>query len=166
MALLDEGALDVVIGRVPGATTGYEFRPLSEEPISLVCATDHPLAKLRTLTFNRLLQFPWVLQPEGSTMRDAILQEFQEHHAPLPSGLLETSSTMITVHLISRTQMIAALPQSIALGFQKYEMLSIVRYHVRPRLASYGSIVRADRPISVQAAHFLRLLHEGGSAAW
>lgn len=166
MALLDEGTLDVVIGRVPGATSGYEFRPLSEEPISLVCAPDHPLAKLRPLTFNRLLKFPWVIQPEGSPMRDAILQEFQEHHAPLPSGLLKTSSTMITVHLISRTQMIAALPRSIALGFQKHGMLSVLRYLVRPRLASYGSIIRADRPISVQASHFLRLLHEGRSYAW
>lgn len=163
MTLLDEGTLDVVIGRVPGATNGYKFRPLSEEPISLVCAPNHSLAKLRTLTFNRLTKFPWVLQPEGSPMRDAILKEFQEHHAPLPSGLLETSSTMITIDLISRTQMIAALPQSIALGFQKHEILSILRYNVRARLASYGSIIRADRPISVQTAHFLGLLYEGGS---
>ncbi|KQW64923.1 LysR family transcriptional regulator [Variovorax sp. Root411] len=166
MEQLDEGGLDVVIGRIPGAASGYHFLPLSEEPISLVCAPGHPLAKARSLRFERLLQYPWVLQPEGTPMHDAIIQEFQAHHTSLPPGLLETSSTLITVHLVSRTEMIAALPQSVAKGFQKHRMLDLLRYELRNRLASYGSITRADRPVSIQAEHFLRLLHEGGSDAW
>lgn len=166
MALLDEGRLDVVIGRVPGAAADYRFKPLSEEPIALVCAPGHPLEKSRKLTFERLRQFPWVLQPEGTPMREVVLQEFQVHHAPLPSGLLETSSTLITVHLVSRTHMIAALPRSVAKGFQKHRMLAVLPYALRHSLASYGSVVRADRPLSSQAQHFLHLLHEGGSDAW
>ena len=99
-------------------------------------------------------------------MRQVVVQEFEEHHAPLTGGVLETSSTMITVHLVARSHMIAALPQSVAKGFQKHRMLSVVRYPMRSRLAAYGSILRADRPRSAQAAHFLRLLHEGGPAPW
>ncbi len=166
MTLLDEGRLDVVIGRVPGAATDYQFRPLSEEPIALVCAPGHPLEKSRKLSFERLQQFPWVLQPEATPMREVVLQEFQAHHAQLPNGLLETSSTLITVHLVSRTQMIAALPRSVAKGFQKHRMLAILPYRLRHSLASYGSVVRADRPLSNQGQEFLRLLHEGGSDAW
>ena len=166
MEQLDEGTLDTVIGRVPGAAGEYLFEPLSEEAISVVCAPDHPLARLRAPAFNRLTDYPWVLQPAGNPMHDVIMQEFMEHHTPLPSGPLETSSTMITVHLVARSRMIAALPQSVAKGFHKHRMLGLVRYPVRNRLASYGSIVRADRPSSPQAEHFLRLLHEGGPVTW
>lgn len=166
MEQLDEGSLDVVIGRVPGSTGAYRFTPLSEEAISVVCAPDHPLARVRQPSFERLTQYPWVLQPQGSPMRDVIVEEFMEHHRPLPTGLLETSSTLITVHLVSRTNMIAALPQSVAKGFRRHKMLGLLNYTMGHRLASYGSIVRDDRPLSRQADHFLRLLHEGGSDAW
>lgn len=166
MEQLDEGSLDIVIGRVPGSTGAYRFAPLSEEAILVVCAPDHPLARVRQPPFERLTQYPWVLQPQGSPMRDVIVQEFTEHHSPLPAGLLETSSTLITVHLVSRTNMVAALPHSVAKGFRKHKMLGLVNYTMRHRLASYGSIVRDDRPLSPQAEHFMRLLHEGGSDAW
>ena len=166
MEQLDDGKLDVVIGRVPGSPMGYQFEPLSEESLAVVCAPAHPLAGLREPAFSHLTAYPWVLQPPGNPMRDVVVQEFEEHHAPLPGGVLETSSTMITVHLVARSHMIAALPQSVAKGFQKHRMLSVVRYPMRSRLAAYGSIVRADRPRSPQAAHFLRLLHEGGPAPW
>jgi len=73
--------------------------------------------------------------------------------------LLETSSTMITVLLVNRTKMIAALPQSVANGFCKHKMLGLVNYTIGYQIASYGSIVRVDRPLSPQAEHLLRMLH-------
>lgn len=166
MGQLDEGSLDIVIGRVPGSTGAYRFAPLSEEAISVVCAPNHPLARIRQPQFDRLTQYPWVLQPQGNPMRDVVMQEFTEHHSPLPAGLLETSSTLITVHLVNRTKMIAVLPQSVAKGFQKHKMLGLVNYTMGHHLASYGSIVRVDRPLSAQAKNFMRLLHEEGSDAW
>lgn len=164
MELLDAGELDVVIGRVPGAVGDYLFQPLSEEAISVVCSTSHALAAARSPSFERLREYPWVLQPPGSPLRDVIAQEFAEHHAPLPTGLLETSSTLITVHLVSRTRMISVLPQSVAREFQRHKMLSVVKYRPQNRLASYGSIVRSDRPASPQTENFLKLLHDESKA--
>ena len=92
-------------------------------------------------------------------MREAIQNEFLIHHSALPKGLLETSSTMITVHLVGKTRMIAGLPQSVAWGFQKHRMLNVLSYQLHQNLASYGSVVRADRPQSIQTEHFLNLLH-------
>lgn len=166
MGRLDEGELDAVIGRVPPGGGAYIFRPLAEEDIAVVCAPGHPLAKVRNPSFEQISQFPWVFQQEGSPMREVVAQEFREHHAALPRGLLETSSTLITVHLISRTQMISALPQSVAKGFSKKGMLGIVKYRMRNRLASYGSVTRSDRPMSEQAAHFLQLVHKTPRADW
>ena len=36
---------------------------------------------------------------------------------------------------------------------------SIVRYRIRQKLETYGSIVRRDRPLSTPAEQFLELLH-------
>ena len=166
MAQLDDGALDIVVGRAPTDGRDHVFRPLSEEPISIVAAHGHPLARVRHLGFERLRDYPWVLQPEGTPIREAVLQTFQRHDAALPTGLIETSSAMITVHLVSRTKMIAALPESVARGFQKHRMLARLAFPVAARLASYGSITRIDRPLSPQADHFLQLLHEGGTGEW
>ena len=157
--MLDEGRLDVVIGRVPGVAEPYQFRPLAEEPISLICSPSHPLGKSKKLDFQRLSECSWVLPPEGTPMREAIQNEFLIHHSALPKGLLETSSTMITVHLVGKTRMIAGLPQSVAWGFQKHRMLNVLSYQLHQNLASYGSVVRADRPQSIQTEHFLNLLH-------
>lgn len=164
MELLDAGELDVVIGRIPGAQGNYRFQPLSEEAISVVCASTHPLATARAPSFERLLDHPWVLQPSGSPLRDVIDHEFAAHHAPLPPGLLETSSTLITVHLVSRTRMLAVLPQSVAREFKRHKLLGIVKYQPQNKLASYGSVVRRDRPTSPQSENFLRLLHEERTA--
>lgn len=160
MQLLDAGELDVIIGRVPSASGEYQFRPLSEEEISVVCAIDHVLAKEPSPSFARLCEFPWILQPSGNPLRDVVEQEFAQYHAPMPTGLLETSSTLITTHLVSRTQMISVLPQSVSREFEQHNMLSVVDYLPQNKLASYGSVLRSDRPTSIQTENFLGYLHE------
>ncbi len=95
MEQLDEGKLDTVIGRVPGTSGDYRFEPLSEEAVAVVCAPDHPLARLRAPDFKRLTEYPWVLQPAGNPMYDVIVQEFLEHHTPLGSLGLSTPPCQI-----------------------------------------------------------------------
>lgn len=166
MELLDDGNLDVVIGRVPAAGGEYRFQALADEAPAVICARAHPLRKLRGIAFAQLRECSWVLQPAGNPLRDVVTDEFEAHHAALPHGLLETSSTMITIHLVTRTRMLAVLPESVASGFERHRLLGTLRYRMRGRLSSYGSIVRADRPLSAPALHFLELLHTGARMAW
>jgi DNA-binding transcriptional LysR family regulator len=157
---LREGALDVVIGRMLGpATQNHMFRPLGEEPLSVVVATDHPLAERSSVTFDDMLQYPWILQPHGSPMREVLEQEFRDHHTSFHRGLIETSSILTTTNLIFKTQMIAVIPESSASRYQTHGLLKILPYTIAHKLAAYGSIVRSDRPVSAAAARFLELLH-------
>jgi DNA-binding transcriptional LysR family regulator len=169
MAQLREGVLDVVIGRLlgsPGAPLHgeYLFRPLADEALSVIAARDHPLAKRRSVSFDAMLTYPWILQPPGSPMRDVIEQEFRGHDAPLPRGLIETSSILTTTNLVARSQMIAVIPRSVASRYETHGLLRILRYDIRNRLSSYGSIVRRDRPTGAATFRFLQLLHidQGG----
>lgn len=155
-----EGALDLVIGRMLGPVRdNLLFRPIGEEPLSIVVATDHPLVGRKRVLFEDMLQFPWILQPHGSPMREVLDQEFRDHHAGFHSGLIETSSILTTTNLIFKTQMIAVIPESSASRYQAHGLLKILPYTISHRLAAYGSIVRSDRPVGKAAARFLELLH-------
>jgi len=163
MELLREGALDLVIGRMPGRSGGdCTFRPIGDEALAVVVAQDHPLVRRKTVRFADMQCFPWILQPAGSPMRDVIEQEFTAQHTPLPAGLVETASILTTTNLIARTEMIAVIPASIAGRYEQHGLLRILPYAMRHRLAAYGSIVRRDRPASAALQHFLELLHTPG----
>ena len=157
---LDEGSLDLVIGRVPAqAGDDYVFRALAEEALSVIVAVDHPLAGKRSVDFAALQAYPWILQPDGSPMRDVIEQEFRSAHTPLPRGLVETASILTTTNLIARSEMVAVIPQSVAARYEKHGLLRILPFRLRAELASYGTILRRDRPAGLAAARFLEILH-------
>ena len=166
MQQLDDGDLDMVVGPLPADSALYRFRRLSHEPVSIVCATDHPLAGQRSVPFQNISHHPWVLQPDGTPLRELISQEFASHHVAFPSGSLVTSSTLITVHIVARTQTVAVLPTSVAQAFTEHGMLGILDYKMRHKLANYGSVVRVDRPIAPQTAHFIKLLHQQRRMEW
>ncbi|KAF1020530.1 MAG: HTH-type transcriptional regulator GbpR [Paracidovorax wautersii] len=161
---LDEGLLDLVIGRLPRrAEAGYVYRPLANESLSVIAATDHPLAGRRQLQFADLQAYPWILQSAGSPMRQVIEQEFLRRNTPLPRGLIETASILTTTNLIARTQMIAVIPQSVASLYERHGLLCTLAYRIRQQLAAYGSITRRDRPLHATARQFLALLHDEAS---
>lgn len=160
MEQMREGALDVMIGRLlDPIQQNHHFRPIGEEPLSVVVATNHPLAGKARVSFDQMLEFPWILQPHASPMREVLEQEFRNHQSSFRRGLIETSSILTTTHLIFKTQMIAVIPESIASRYQTHGLLKILPYTIKHKLATFGSIVRSDRPVSTAAARFLDLLH-------
>lgn len=162
---LRDGSIDVFIGRLPDPTSPHNqdclFKPIGEEALSVVAACDHPLTTDNTgaLSFEALLDYPWVLQSPGSPMRDVIVREFQSHHSALPLGLIETSSMLTTTNLIARSQMIAVIPSSIAMRYEKHGLLRILPYPIQHALTAWGSLVMRSRPLSEVTKYFLELLH-------
>lgn len=163
--LLRRGTLDIVIGRMPMVTDLAQqdclFQPIGDETISAVVCRDHPLlqqAKKKDLRFEELLTYLWILQPHGSPSRDMIELEFQAHHAALPRGLIETTSILIATNLILSENMIAVIPESIAINYQRYGMLSILPYSFKHSLTAWGTLVYRDRPISRVTQDFIELL--------
>ncbi|MGH6627243.1 MAG: LysR substrate-binding domain-containing protein [Burkholderiaceae bacterium] len=138
------------------------FTPVAEEGLSLVAATDHPLAERQSVPFKAPLAYPWILQPRGSPMREVMEQEFRSPQAPLPQGLIETASILTTTNLIAQTQMIAVIPHTIASRYEMHGLLRSLPYALRHRLEAFGSIGH-DRPASSPAARPLALLHEAAS---
>lgn len=158
--LLREGVLDVAIGRVRGDQwADYVFTPLENEELAIVVGVHHPLAKKKSVAFASLLDYPWILQPTGSPMREVLEQEFRMQQAPLPRGLIETASILTTTNLIAETEMIGVVPQSIADTYDEHGLLKVLPCHIQHKMESFGSITRKDRPQSEATRFFLSVLH-------
>lgn len=165
-AALHRGDLDLVIGRVPASLLDdLEFTPLAEEMLSIVAAPDHPLAGKARVGFAQLLQHPWILQPQGSPMREVLDQEFRSHRARVPRGLVETSSILTTMNLLVQSDMVAVVPAEVALRYEQHGLLARIRYEIRNRLNVYGAITARGRPPGPMAARLMRLLTQGAGAA-
>lgn len=159
MPQLSEGVLEVVIGRDTGAGSECTFCPVDDEALAVVSGCDHPLAQARGIEFPALTDYPWILQPAGSPARDVVEREFHEHHRAMPRGLIETGSILTTMSLVSRSQMLGAIPATVAQRNAEHGLVATLDYTFRQKLPSYGTIVRRDRPLSAAARHFLQMFH-------
>ena len=159
--LLREGVLDVAIGRIRGEQwTDYVFTPLENEELAIVVGMRHPLGTQPSVAFASLLDYPWILQPVGSPMREVLEQEFRMQQAPLPRGLIETASILTTTNLIAETDMIGVVPQSIADTYARHGLLRVLPCHIQHKMESFGSITCKDRPLSEATRFFLSALHQ------
>jgi DNA-binding transcriptional LysR family regulator len=158
LEMLREGVLDVAVGRIRGAQwADYEFTPLENEALAIVVGVHHPLARQKSVPFDRLLGYPWILQPTGSPMREVL--EFRMQQVPLPRGLIETASILTTTNLIAETDMIGVVPLSIADTYARHGLLRVLPCPIRHKMESFGSITRRDRPLSKATQFFLAALH-------
>jgi DNA-binding transcriptional LysR family regulator len=160
--LLREGVLDVVIGRIRDAhrTEDYTFTALENEVLAVVVGVHHPLGERKTVKFSALLDYPWILQPTDSPMREVLEHEFRMLQAPSPKGIIETASILTTTHLIAETDMIGVLPKSIADTYAKHGLLKILPCLIQHKMEEFGSVTRKDRPLSEAAEYFLGALHQ------
>lgn len=159
--LLREGVLDVAIGRIRGEQwADYVFTPLENEELAIVVGMQHPLGTQPSVAFASLLDYPWILQPVGSPMREVLEQEFRMQQAPVPRGLIETASILTTTNLIAETDMIGVVPQSIADTYARHGLLRVLPCHIQHKMESFGSITRKDRPLSEATRFFLSALHQ------
>ncbi len=165
LELLREGTLDVAIGRIRDEhRQDYTFTPLENEALAIVVGVHHPLCGQKSVTFESLLGYPWILQPTGSPMREVLDQEFRMLQVPPPRGLIETASILTTTDLIDKTDMIAVMPQSIAGSYAVHGLLKVLPCHIQHNMESFGSITRKDRPFTEAATFFLSAIHNADGA--
>nr|WP_221195676.1 pca operon transcription factor PcaQ [Halomonas organivorans] len=92
------GELDLVVGRMTEAREirDLAFEHLYYEPLLLVVGRGHPLAGVDPLVPARLVEFPWVVPPPRTTLRQQVDSFCVRHSLTLPGRLLETLSLPIS----------------------------------------------------------------------
>ena len=161
---LDAGRLDVALGRAAARDAtrlgDYDFTPLGDEALTIVCGAAHPLTARARLRFADLLGYPWIVQPPGSPMRAVIEREFARHHQRLPAGGVQTASVLTTLSLIGRSELIAVLPAVQAEDFGRHGMLACLPYRLHDELPAFGALTVRERPPNAVTRQLLQLLQQ------
>ena len=113
---LMESRLDFVLARIPPGVDGDDlaYRECEAEACCLLVRKGHPLAAMAEVTPADLVGRDWVLQPSGSLLRRKLDAMMHRHGLPLPDRILDTSSELITLATVSRTDAIAAVAMAVA----------------------------------------------------
>jgi len=111
-----QGRVDLVVGRLPApnALNGFEEKELLEEPVMLMTGQHHPLAKRKKLKWADLKDYPWVLPPTGSLMRDPLERVLEQHGVPLANNYIETLSTHLARAYLHISNAIGVMAGAVA----------------------------------------------------
>ena len=166
-----EGQLDFVIGRVPGHLdfAAFDIRPVQPEVVSLLVRAGHPLARESGLPLAALVDYEWVMQPAGTPLRRAMEYSFISHGLPMPRVSLISTSFLVLLSMIWRSDAIAPVAEEAAwlLAGERGMTRSITALDLAERveIPPYAMIARADRHLSPTARLFYEeicILIEGG----
>jgi DNA-binding transcriptional LysR family regulator len=161
LALLDEGRLDLVVGRsiVSDEPSRYHYQPLGDEPLSVVVGYDHPPFAAGELTFADLGGHRWVTYPSAMPMQALLQREMDLAGAQVPVSAISTASTFVTVALLQGSaDLVSVLPAGVARLFCKHGMLRTLPIGFKSKSQTFGIVTRKVGVLSPSARQFIERL--------
>lgn len=152
--------LDFYIGRIPQDADHGAFasRPLEREQVGLVVREGHPLLRMKSLTLKACIDYDWILQAPGGLLRHTMENYLLDRGIALPHRVTSTSSTLMTLALVARSNAIAPISRPVAAFFGGSDGLSgrIATLPIADDLSvePYAVLNLAGRRLSAAAARF------------
>lgn len=116
MPLLRAGELDLVIGRLPAFVSGSGIaeETLCEDYAQIVVRAGHPLGQRSGLTLSDLMDQPWILPRQETSLRRQIDEGFRQMGLPVPANIVESVSILTNRALVLRADYLAIWPVQLA----------------------------------------------------
>ena len=107
---------DFIIARVPDHLDPrlFDTRVIGIEKACLIVRREHPLMTGEPVPIESLSDYDWVFQPSGSVLRRALEQMFLSRGIALPSRMVSTASSLLTLVTVTQTDAIAPIAQEVA----------------------------------------------------
>lgn len=135
-----------------------ESTPIMDNPIIVLAAPDHPLAKEKNISLERLAQEPWLMREKGSGTRNAIERRFAELGITVRPRLELGSNEAIKQAILTGLGISALSRHTLTLNQPgQFAVLDVQSY---PILRHWYAIYPAGRQMSVAARAFLDYLLE------
>jgi DNA-binding transcriptional LysR family regulator len=130
--------------------------PVMDNPIVVLAAPDHPLAKKKNITLERLAQEPWLMREPGSGTRKAIERRFAENGISIRPRM-ELGSNEAVKQAILADLGISAL-SCHALALHQPGQFAVLDVKGFPIQRHWYAVYPAGRQLSVVARAFLDYL--------
>lgn len=162
LAMLEQNKLDLMIGRFTEERFSqlFDFQALEPEPFSLVVNSSHPLNERECTPLEALGDWPWVLYPVGTPIRERLEQAFRVAGIATPADSVDTISMPMFLHLLQSGPMIAMLPRSMVAAQLSSGQFRELQTPLQLAPLEYGVITRKDEPLSGSAQAFVDILLE------
>ncbi|MFM0033293.1 LysR family transcriptional regulator [Paraburkholderia strydomiana] len=160
---LDDGRLDLVIGRAAVAAdpSKYQYRPLGDEPLSVVVGYGHPPLPKKEVRLRDLAGHRWVMYPSHMPLHALLEREMDLAGLDMPDNPISTASTFVTVALLqSSAELVSLLPTAIAAMFVRQKMLRVVPVKLKSPSQTFGVVTRKGGVLSTPAEQFIELLRD------
>ena len=131
---MEAGEFDAMVCRLPALSehprlpAGLAHRTVGHEGLVLVCGRRHPIARRRKPALARLLEYDWVLPPEGSYTRLTIEQQFLRAGLRAPRAAITSMNFYTNLRLVADGSLLAVAPRSAALAMR--EALDLVLFPI------------------------------------
>jgi DNA-binding transcriptional LysR family regulator len=159
---VSEGRIELAICRTTVASQPdlFHFDFLSDESVAVAAAPGHPLHEKNEVSLAELSQQRWVVYPSQMPLRTLLEREFSIAALPMPSGLIETSSTFITTLMLQEDPALVALLSSETLDFYAgHGVLKRLPIALQTRAEPYGIVSRRGATFSPLAMLLVTILH-------
>lgn len=162
LSLLDNGQLDLMIGRssVSAEPFEYNYYPLSIEAISVVIGAGYS-GKPKEMTFHDLQHYRWIAYPKKMPLRVLLEKELDLAGLASPVNPIETASTFTTIAILQKsTDIIALLPTDVANMFVQKKMIKTLPVQLQTQADTFGIVTRKGGKPTTVTEQFIRLLRE------
>ncbi len=159
--------LDVVLARLSPETHQPPFvtEPLYVESVSLVVRSTHPLSKKRRVKISELANQAWILPPESAPVRQEIDRIFMQTGLARPSAWIESTSLLLTETAIAQSDLVAAMPQSVAKLYQSRGQLKILNADFVVHMPQVGVIKLATDVLPPHVEQFLAVIRKSAHSS-
>ena len=158
---LEEARYDFILGRTNPRSNphDYRFHPGRAEIVSLMVHKSHPLAGQALVGMSDLGAYPWVIQEEGSPIRDAVEQAFRAEDIPVPTRVLNSSSLLVALAQVAEGMAISPQTDDV-MGLLMSEKIDadvqVLKTRTTISVAPYFVIRHAHRKLSRGAERLLK----------
>jgi DNA-binding transcriptional LysR family regulator len=161
-AMLRDGRLDLVIGRVEPALVDRDFAmdELYDPAIHIVAGPQHPLARASSVTWAKLAEQDWILPQEGTPMRAGIERIFRRVKRRPSRCMIESSSIQTNVSLMNARDMLWVLSEDITAYFEALGLLKRLPVESLRTAAALSAVRMRGRSLSPPSARLMACLQE------
>lgn len=162
--LLRDGLIDMIVGELPPhESPDLSKVVLCQESAVVVAGKQHPLARAcKVVDPDALGQYPWIVPPENSPLRDEWNRVF--FGRDLPAAPIECGSIMIIGRLLTSSNLLTiATPDQVALQVRS-GLLARIHSSCDPKTHTIGVTLRQKWRPTEQQSRFLSALAEVSSA--
>ncbi|WP_250500541.1 LysR family transcriptional regulator [Caballeronia sp. GAWG1-5s-s] len=167
LAMLDDGRVDLVIGRasVSEQPSKYHYQPLTDEPLCIVAGRARGDGQAREAALADLANRRWVTYPSYLPMSALLERELDLAGLPMPANPISTASPFVTVTLLQESpELVSILPTSVARVFERHGMLRVLPIRMKLKSQTYGIVTRKGGALSPAARQFVQMLRDNGRA--